>query len=205
MADELETCRVFSGDGELLADGFVREQDRDGVLIEAEHFSGGWLDEGDEVAVVIMSAVHGACTYDASVVFAAARRIQLADLRLRERVQQRTAARVSTSLPHRAHRTVEDEDGELVEETLDVVVIDVSATGMRVRCAEELPEGTQLSLMFTGGRRPLPLVLQVVRSQPVRTDHAHGCVLLDLDERSSDELFRFVMDEQRLQAAQRRS
>ena len=105
MSFDLDPCRVHADSGELLAEGFVREQTDEGLIVEAEHFTGSWLHEGDAAVVQVMSAVRGEVTYDAVVTLSAARRIGLGRLQLREAVQKRSAVRVPTSLPHRiTHR-----------------------------------------------------------------------------------------------------
>ncbi|MCL3862399.1 PilZ domain-containing protein [Actinotalea sp. K2] len=203
MAFELDPCRVYAGSGELLAEGFVREHDGDSLVVEADGFTGVWLDEGDAAVVQVMSAVKGECTYDASVRFSAARRIGLAGLRLREAVQKRAAVRVPTALPHRVTHRVEGRERIELDEPLEVLVLDVSAHGMRLGCAHEIDAGTRLALEFTAARRPLDLTVTVLRSVPIRSGFAHGCRLEGIDEREMDELFTFVLNEQRRQRALR--
>lgn len=204
MAHELDRCRVFGVDEELLADGFVREQEADGLLVEAENFSGRWLSAGDPVLVQVLSAVRGECLYDATVTWSEARRIGVGGLALRERVQKRAAVRVPVELPHRITERVVGATPEPLEEPLDVVVLDVSAFGLRFRTRAEIEIGTRLALTFTGARRPLDLVLEVVRVQELRADQAYGCRLVAPSERTTDELFTFVLDEQRRLLAERR-
>lgn len=204
MAHELDVCRVHGTGGELLADGFVREQDGDTLVVAAEHFSGRWLEQGDPVVAHVLSEVSGQCTYDAVVVYAEAGRVALTDLRLRERVQQRQAVRVPTELPHRITAVLGDEGREELEPPLDVLVIDVSAHGLRFRCAAEIEPGARLVMPFTATRAPVELVLEVVRQQTLRADEAYGCRIVGASERVTDELFRFVLDEQRRQLAERR-
>lgn len=202
---ELDRCRVFGVDeDELLADGFVREQGASELLVEAEHFSGRWLGAGDPVVVQVLSAVQGECVYDGTVTWSEARRIGVGKLRLRERVQKRAAVRVPVELPHRITERVVGAVREPLEEPIDVVVLDVSAYGLRFRSREQLEPGTRLALTLTGPRRPLALVLEVVRVQELRTDRAHGCRFVGTDERTTDDLFSFVLDEQRRQLAERR-
>ncbi|WP_162177328.1 PilZ domain-containing protein [Actinotalea ferrariae] len=204
MAHDLDRCRVFGVEGELLAEGFVREQEASSLLVEAEHFSGRWLSPGDPVVVEVLSAVQGECTFDAAVTWSEARRIGLAGLRLRERLQKRAAVRVPVELPHRVLERVVGTVREPLEEPLDIVVLDVSAYGLRFRTRAEVETGTHLALTFTATRRPLDLVLEVVRVQELRSDHAYGSRLVDPDERTTDALFTFVLDEQRRQLAERR-
>ncbi len=203
MVFELDPCRVHAPTGELLARGFVREHGAHSLLVEAEHFSGGWLAEGDDAVVEVLSDHRGTCTYDAVVAFSAAGRIELRDLRLREVVQQRTAVRVPVAVP--IHVTQRLEGTELVplDEPLDIHVLDVSAHGMRIRCARQIEAGTRLAVRFTQSRAPLDLVVEVLRAQELRGEFAHGCRIVGASERVTDELFRFVLDEQRRQLAQR--
>lgn len=204
MVHALDRCRVYGADEELLADGFVREQDATGLLVEAEHFSGRWLAAGDPVVVQVLSSVQGECVYDGTVTWSEARRIGVGDLLLRERVQKRAAVRVPVELPHRIEERVVGGGREPLEHALEVVVLDVSAYGLRFRTREQLEPGTRLALTFTAARRPLDLVLEVVRAQELRTDHAYGCRFVAVDERTTDDLFSFVLDEQRRLLAERR-
>ncbi|GGB94685.1 PilZ domain-containing protein [Cellulomonas carbonis] len=204
MGHELDACRVHGTDGELLADGFVREHEGGTLVVAAERFSGRWLEEGDPVVAHVLGEVSGQCTYDAVVVFAEAGRVGLRDLRLRERVQHRQAVRVAVELPHRVTAVVGDEGPEPLDPPLDVVVIDVSAHGLRFRCSAEMELGTRLVLPFTATRTPVDLLVEVVRHQTIRTDDAYGCRIVGAPERVTDELFRFVLDEQRRQLAERR-
>ena len=202
-AVDLDPCLVRTPEGELLASGHVREHDADTLLVEAEQYAGGWLERGDTAVVEVLSADRGACTYDAVVESSGVRRILLVGVRLRHRVQQRTAVRAATDLPFTITEAVVD--GEIAEltEPLDVVVLDVSATGLRFRSTVDVPPGTQLVLTFTATRVPVRLVLEVLRQQPARTDLVHGCRFEGLSERDADELFTYVLAEQRRQLARR--
>ena len=203
VAFELDPCLVRTGTGELLVRGFVREHGADSLLIEAEHFTGRWLEPGDLAVVEVMSAHRGACTYDAVVVFSEARRIELAGLRLRTVVQQRAAVRVLTAIPLQVTHRVEETEQVPLDEPMDIVVLDVSASGMRFRCDTELGAGARVALTVPATRMPLELVLEVLRIEEHKVGRAYGCALVGITERESDELFRFALDEQRRQLAQR--
>ena len=203
VAFELDPCLVRTGTGELLVRGFVREHGADSLLIEAEHFTGRWLEPGDLAVVEVMSAHRGACTYDAVVVFSEARRIELAGLRLRTVVQQRAAVRVLTAIPLQVTHRVEETEQVPLDEPMDIVVLDVSASGMRFRCDTELAAGARVALTFPPTRMPLELVLEVLRIEEHKVGRVYGCALVGITERESDELFRFALDEQRRQLAQR--
>ena len=204
MVFELDPCLVRAATGELLARGFVREGDDARLLVEAEHFTGGWLEPGDVASVDVMSSHRGTCTYDAVVAFSEAHRIELVGLRLRTVVQERDAVRVTTAIGVRVAPWSESPEEVASSATFDVVIVDVSATGMRLRCAEELAPGARLALRFVATRTPLDLVLEVVRTEPHGSSFFHGCVLVAVTEREADQLFAFALDEQRRQLAQRR-
>lgn len=203
MAFELDPCRVRAPGGELLAQGFVREHDGDVVAIDVEHEAGGWLDEGDRVVVDILSPSRGTLTYDAGVRTVVARRVVLEGLTLQAAVQLRSAVRVPTSIPVVLRAAAQDEEGEPVEVTLDGVALDVSAHGMRVRCHADVEAGARLAVRFEATRVPLELQLEVIRVQELGGDAVLGCRLVGTTERETDELFRFVLEEQRRQLAVR--
>lgn len=203
MSFDLDPCRVFAATGELVAEGFVREHDSRSLLVEAEHFSGAWLDQGDPVVVQVMSSLRGECTYDAVVQASELHRIEMVGLTLREAVQKRAAARVTTSLPFRITHRVEGDELVVLPEPLDVTVLDVSAYGMRLGCAEEIEADTRLVLDFRAEGVSRRLVLRVLRAGALPSGFAHGCVIEGLDERQTDDLFGFVLSEQRRQRAAR--
>ncbi|MBO1750379.1 PilZ domain-containing protein [Actinotalea sp. BY-33] len=203
MSFDLDPCRVFAESGELLAEGFVREQEDDGLLVEADHFTGSWLEEGDAAVVQVMSAVRGEVTYDAVVTLSVARRIGLGGLRLREAVQKRSAVRVPTSLPHRVTHRYEGRERIELDEPLDVVVIDVSAHGLRLQCGQQIEAGTDLELELTATGTPMTVIVHVLRSMDNRQGYAHGCTFVRMSEKDEDDLFTFVLAEQRRQRAQR--
>lgn len=203
VAFELDRCQVRTPAGELIANAFVREHDGTGVLVETEHLSTGWLEPGDPVVLELMSAARGVLTYDAVVVDTAMRRIELADLRLRETVQQREAVRVATLIPLRVTHVVPEDEPVPLDDPLDVVVIDLSAHGLRLRADRAVEVGTRLALRLTVTRAPVDLVAEVVRTEEGAAQHLLGCRIVGAGERTTDELFGFVMQEQRRLLAQR--
>ncbi len=205
MAFELDPCRIRAEGGELLAQGFVREHDGDAVAVDVEHDAGGWLTEGDQVVLEVLSPHRGTLVHDARVDAVVARRVLLGGLTLRTAVQLRSAVRVPTSLPVVLRADAVDDAGEPVTVELDALVLDVSAHGMRVRCHAEVEAGAHLALTFRATRTPLELGLEVVRVQELAGDALLGCRLVGASERETDELFRFVLEEQRRQLAVRQS
>ncbi|WP_182113897.1 MULTISPECIES: PilZ domain-containing protein [unclassified Actinotalea] len=204
MAFELDPCRIRTTEGELLVQGFVREHWGTGAEVEVDHEAGGWIQDGDAVLLEVLSSVRGACTFDAVVVASGERRVELCDLVLRETVQMRSAVRVPTSIPVTLHPVGPPaRTGEDAEPDVQGVLIDVSATGVRVRLAEPLDQGTRFTFRLDATRVPLDLQLEVLRGHEIGGATAVGCRLVDVSERETDELFRFVLEEQRRLLAQR--
>lgn len=200
---EPDACRVFSRSGALTAEGFVLEHDGARMLVEIERLHGGGLDPGSPAQVEVLSPVRGAVVHDGVVVVNEMARMELADVQVREVVQQRSAVRVPTDIPVRVTHAVVDGEQEELEEPLDLVVQDVSAHGMRLRGDVALDPGRRLVVPFDATGTLLELVVEVLRAAPTGELFAHGCQFVGLGERETDALFRFVLDEQRRQLAER--
>lgn len=198
MAFELVPCRVHAGSGELLARGVVREHTEHRLVVEAKSFSGSWLHPGDPAVLDLLTADRGTLTYDAMVEFAVAGRIALTDLLLREVVQQRSALRVPTTIPVQVTPVVA---GTEEIERFPAVVTDLSALGLRLNSATGMDVGARFSVLLTVTRVEVTLTAEVLRRETVRGGFSHGCRLVGASERVHDELFRFVLHEQRRQLA----
>lgn len=204
MAFELDPCRVHGEGGELVAAGHVRVDDGGSILVEAERFTGHSLDPGDPVVLEIASAVRGECTFDAVVLTSSARLIELGHLALRAVVQKRSAVRVPVTLPLTFTHDVTDGDPVPLDAPIEAVVLDVSAHGLRFRADAAVPTGTRLAAVFDATRRPVPVVVEVLRHDEMRSGVGHGCRFVGMAERDTDEMFSFVLLEQRRQLAERR-
>ncbi|KGM13410.1 flagellar brake protein [Cellulomonas bogoriensis] len=202
MSFDLDPCRVHADSGELLAEGFVREHEDDRLVVEAENFSGRWLEPGDPAVVQVMSALRGQCTYDATVAWAAAGRVELHGLRLQASVQQRAAVRVPTAIAVPVTHVVRDGVPESLEEPIQVVVVDISAHGVRLMSADPIEPETRLRLRLPVATPPLDLMVRVLRHTEAPRGWAHGCRFDRISERDEDVLFRFVLSEQRRRRAQ---
>jgi hypothetical protein len=204
VVQELDRCRVHGVDGELLADGFVRASEQDVVFVAAQNFTGRLLDPGDEAVLVVLDPDRGEATYDAVVTHVELGLVQLEDLVLRERVQQRAAVRVTTDIRVTVSHLDTGGDAEPLPEPVQATVVDVSAHGVRVMARHGFEVGTRLRLRLGVGREHVDVVALVLRAHEVPGGVAHGCRLVDVPERVSDLLFRFVMEEQRRALAARR-
>ena len=218
MAFEADPCELRTPEGELIARGFVREHEDGTLVIDAQSLGSTWFDEGDAAVVEVFDANRGALTYHGAVEFVAGKRVRLRDLRLQVARQQRSAVRVPTdlSVPIVAQLGVEpgDEPGAVVPTAnasgevelrppWTVTVIDLSAHGLRFLSDQGVEPGTRWRVALPTPRRPLDLVVEVLRAEEVRGGVAHGARFVDARERDHDVLFGWVLDLQRQQLARR--
>jgi len=89
------------------------------------------------------------------------------------------------------------------EEPIDAFIADISATGVRLESTSSLDPGERLHLVFSLPTMPTPFdtVVEVMRCQE-RPDGLQrpwqlGCRFVDLDQRVSEAIFRFIFEEQR--------
>lgn len=202
---ELDPCKVHGEGGELVAAGHVRADEDGRLTIEAPRYSGGSLWPGDAVVVVVASPLRGEVTLDAKVAASAPRRIEVVDLRMREVEQRRGAVRVPVTDPVRFTHVIVDGEPQPLDPPLDTLALDVSAYGMRFRADEAVPLGTLLVGELPTSARPVPVVAEVLRHEPLRGATAHGCRFVDMAEVDVEALFRWVTERQRQILAEKRN
>jgi len=201
---ELDPCRVHGDGGELITEGHVREHEGDRLVVEAPRYSGGSLWPGDTVVVVVASALRGEVTMDAVVAVSARGRLELTSLRTRVVEQKRSAVRVPVTQEIAFTARVVDDEEVPLESPLPALVLDLSAFGMRFRTEEPVEVGTLLVGEFPATRRVVPVVVEVLRQEPLRGATAHGGRFVGMAEADTEELFRTVLDLQRRLIAERR-
>jgi hypothetical protein len=215
---ELDRCVVFVG-SQVLLDGYVKSYD-DGVMrVESEDPLRGPVEPGNELSALIFDEVRGECHFWARVGQVRARGIDLVGVEIVQTVQKRGVARVRTLLPCigeleplpesaevlAKRRASEQQEADLDLPALEAIaftVLDVSAHGMQVQSRVKLAPGRRFGFVFEHARIPLALTAEVIRVQESLTGYRYGCRFIDQRERSAEELFRFVMQQQ---GAQRRN
>ena len=204
MGFELDPCWVHGDSGELIAAGHVRTHEADRLVVEAPKYSGGSLWPGDPVVLVVASELRGSCTIDAVVISSARTRLELTDLQIRVVEQKRSAVRVPVAESMTFLHRVEGDEQVPLDEPVAAQVLDLSAYGMRFRAESEVPIGTRLVGTYPAPRRPVPVVLEILRHEELRGAVGHGGRFVGMHERDTEELFRAVLDRQRRLIAERR-
>ena len=218
---ELDRCVVFAA-GVVVLDGYVRSFDDAVMRVESEDLLRGTVEAGNELSALVFDEVRGECHYWAVAGHVRARGVDLVEVAMVQAVQKREVSRVRTQLPCTGE--LEPQPGFLPlptsDESLDetrsptltvggpsggpfaFTVLDVSAHGMQVQSAVKLASGRRFAFVFTHTRVPLSLTAEVMRVQESMTGYRYGCRFVDQRERSAEELFRFVIQQQ---GAQRRN
>ncbi|MCV2394637.1 PilZ domain-containing protein [Actinotalea sp. M2MS4P-6] len=206
MALEADPCQLRTLAGELIARGFVRSHEHDVLVVDAQTLAGAWFAEGDEAVVEVLNPDRGALTYHGTVEFAAGKRVEISGLRLQEVRQQRSALRVPTDLTVTVLGPMPEpapDDDNPPSAPWDAALVDLSAHGLRIVTPAGLDRGSRWRVRLAAPRRPLELVVEVVRSHELRGQTAYGCRIVDATEREHDELFSWVLDLQRKLLARR--
>lgn len=213
---ELDRCVVFDG-SQVLLDGYVRSFDDGTMQVESEDVVRGGVEPGTELSLLVLDEVRGECHYWAQVARVRSRGLDLVDVEMVQAVQKRRVARVRVDLP--CSGTLEpqpgfeasagsatvttDAPGSPSGGPLAFTVLDVSAHGIQVRSTTRLTVGRRFGFVFAHTRVPLTLTAEVVRVEESLTGYRYGCRFVDHGDRSSEELFRFVMQQQGLQRRNR--
>lgn len=194
---ELAGCRIATPTGDV--GGYVTQYASGVLRMRADSPLVG-VRAGDPVGVTVLDPVRGVCSYTGLVAGAepwddgaALDVVVVEDL---ARHQRRGAARSAYRCSCAA--TVEGS----ARGTLQVTVLDVSATGARFMAPVELPEGATVSLALPVDDELLELRLRVVRHEVSSTGTRYGATLVDPPERVRDALYRLVLRLQREQARQ---
>ncbi|WP_372593734.1 PilZ domain-containing protein [Actinotalea sp.] len=203
MAFESDACAIHAVTGELLARGSVREHADARLIMTAQTFTGVWLDPGDAAVLEVFSTDRGVLTFDAVVESSDRGAIALRRLTLREAVQHRASLRVPTQMDILLDSVLSAGKETVLDPPLRVHVDDLSADGMKLRTTEEIEVGHRLRTAVPLNDRSLEVVLEVVRRSEVRGALTYGCRILDVSERDRDALFRYVLEQQRRELAQR--
>jgi len=184
------------------------------MQVESEDVLRGGVEAGAEVSLLVLDEVRGECHYWAQVARVRARGLDLVDVEMVQAVQKRRVARVRLDIP--CSGTLEPAPGfaaapdgrETVEGApsggpLAFTVLDVSAHGVQVRSKARLAVGRRFAFVFAHTRVPLALTAEVVRAEESLTGYRYGCRLVEQHEQATEELFRFVLQQQGLQRRNR--
>lgn len=186
---ELAGCRLMTADG--VVEGHVVTYGA-GVL-RLHVGSPGPVHAGEDVvAVEVLDPVRGECTYRGLVAKVLGTAVDVIVVETTGQRQRRSAARATYHATCAATAELDDEAVRLA-----LTVLDVSATGLRFAVRRELPHGTRLVVHLPIDGATLELHAQVLRVEEAREGHRYGARLVDVDEHTSEQLYRLVLRLQR--------
>ncbi|MGD9559148.1 MAG: PilZ domain-containing protein [Oscillospiraceae bacterium] len=147
--------------------------------------------------------------------------LRLEEVRPLQNFERRGAFRVNSAVPGvLAPLFTEEEQAEFyrrlgqasaeeasalrAQRSIEVTVMDISLTGVRLRSAIPLPEGARFLLEFSPLQQPLTFHLRVQRLvQMPNGETQYGCIFFDYTERQMDVLCRDLFQLQRIEKNRR--
>lgn len=201
---ELDKCVLFTPEGGLAIEGAVRHVSAQRSVIATEGWGPAQLTPyvGAPMRLRVFSDHKGQCTFETQLLQVGDDEVVIGHVSLLEVSQEREAVRVRVALRLRVTHFIVDDVTIPLPEPLAVIVADISAHGMRIVTSADLQLGQQLMLTFPETDQPVDLVLEVLRREENRGTPAYGCRFVDLGERETDLLVRYVFQQQALQRRQ---
>jgi len=192
---ELAICCLTTKSGDV--DGHVVTFDSDVIVLEV---AAPLTDReiGDAASLTVLDPVRGMCRYVGLLGGIAGTTVQVVVLERGLPDQRRSAARAAYRVA--CVGKLETPDGT---EPLPVVVVDVSASGVRFVTPRLLGRGDVVRFPMPVGQDSVDLAARVLRVEEGQHEWRYGCELLGLDERTREALFRLVLRLQRAAAKER--
>jgi hypothetical protein len=192
---ELAGCRLMTADG--MVGGHVVAYS-DGVLRLHVEAAGPVHAGDDPVAVEVLDPVRGECTYRGLVAKVLGTAVDVVVVEATGQRQRRSAARADYHVTCAAVLETDDEPERVV-----ITVLDVSATGLRFSSRRDLTHGAVLVVHLPAPTGVLELRARVLRIEDTRGGYRYGAELLDVDQRTTERLYRLVLQLQREEVRRR--
>lgn len=191
---EFDKCILASDSGAGLAEGSVHEFEESvmKLLLNEEQF----FPLLSEITVYVFNRIKGECVYRGRISEMDGRAVTIDRVVFIRATQKRNNTRVSKTLHYRITHRYTDEGTEKLEKPIDLIILNVSAQGMYVSCVEEFVEGYRFPLKFLDAGRPIDLEVVIIRCEYSRRGNKYGCQFLNISDRDSDNIYRFVLHEQ---------
>ena len=177
----------------------VRRVDRRGVLIDIPRLDGEDLMLRSGQPVTLFVQIHGRMYEFATRVLEAELQVLLAEPDAAKKTERRSFFRLMMSVPV---RLIADQDEGLPPDELDVLLLDLSGGGARIRSTADLPVGTRCELVLPLDDRELSIAAEVVRSTAIELGRGSArfeahCQFTDIDRADQDQIVRFIFRKQR--------
>lgn len=192
---EFDKCSIASKSGEELAKGVIDAFDGNKARINIKDKSS--LSAADEVRLFIYNSVKGECEYTAYVESLNGNEVILDNLKFVNSTQKRNSTRVEMLLDYKiTHKFGLDGSVEKLLKPIDILIINISANGMYIRCNEKFEKGYMFPFVFREAGSPICLTAEVVRCVSSSKGNKYGCRFVDISEKDADNIYRFVLHEQ---------
>ncbi|MFT8887895.1 MAG: PilZ domain-containing protein [Ethanoligenens sp.] len=193
---EFDKCVIVDTDRNPIVEGFVRAFESGVMEITTVKDTTGWVYDGQDVRIHIYNASMGECVYDGRIQTALLTHVRLTALKLVANRQKRNNTRVNTELEY-LFRFYADSDGEHpFEKPLHVTILNVSAEGIYIACKERFDIGFNFVFAFRETPRDIPLTAEIVRREISPNGFHYGCHFVNISQKDSNEIHRWVFGQQ---------
>lgn len=191
---EFDKCVVSTVGGAKLAEGSVTEF--------GETYIRACLDDGfnfapaQDVTVFIFNRVKGECVYRGKAAKVEGQNVLFDHVTFVRATQKRDNTRVSKTLRYRITHRFTEEGLEKLDSPIEILILNLSAQGMYISCAEDFSVGQRFPLVFKDAGRPIDLDVEVIRCEKTARSKRYGCRFRNISEKDADNIYRFVLHEQ---------
>lgn len=194
---EFDKCIVASESGAKLGEGFVHDFESTlmKVCLDGEIF----LQLSVMVTIFVFNRVKGECVYKGVVASLDGKNVVFDRVSFVRSTQKRDNTRVDKTLRYHITQKFADENFEKLEKLekpIDIIILNISAQGMYISCDEDFAVGHRFPFVFKDAGAPIKLDVKVVRCEKKRRGNNYGCHFLNINNKNSENIFRFVLHEQ---------
>jgi hypothetical protein len=191
---EFDKCIISSVKGSNLGTGFVNEYDR--TILKTCLDGSFTLHLQQEVLIFVFNEVKGECVYKGLVADINDKNVIFDKVSFVRSMQKRDNTRVDKTMRYRITLRFVGDHREKLETPFDITILNLSAQGMYISCDEPFAVGHRFPLVFKDAGKPIDLDVEIIRCEKYRRGNKYGCRFLNISEKDSDNIYRFVLHEQ---------
>lgn len=190
---EFDKCEIENLANKIVATGYVL--DFNAGIMKVHTREQAFLNRGQMVMIYILNSQTGECTYRAQVLQANENSIEFNNLAFLGSIQKRNNTRVSKQMRFTIHNKIVNGRAVQLEKPITINMLNISAQGMCFNCDEKLDSGFTFPLEFHETKRPVHLIVKIIRKEEYTRSNNYGCIF-EINEKDMDELYKFVLKEQ---------
>jgi hypothetical protein len=191
---EFDKCILTSISGAGLAEGTVREFNEPVMRIGLSEEQQFMLHS--EVIIFVFNRIKGECVYKGRIAEIDGDTVAVDRVVFVRSTQKRNNTRVGKTIHYKVTHKFTGDEKEKLEKPIELLILNVSATGIYVSSDEKFVEGHRFPLRFLEAGKPIDLEVEVIRCEYSRRGNKYGCQFLNINPKDADNIYRFVLHEQ---------